>query len=302
MKICWKHYFPLLFVLCNQRLLNTLEHGKFTELSYWQSLFILRLHAECGRTFSFFNICLKPASWSIIQNSTGSLLPQSPLSVDRAAAERSQPGWKCVKKGVEGVRSALFWSGSGWLLAEWCWGARGVLIGGNRHDAQSQRWIIYLTHLWKLLKGLAHQAIWKSRESQSPEAKLSHLVVLFSPHCEHYVQYNHLGRRLEECHWRVHLKSCFWNSVSQFKSCILSYWTKGAVSVWWKIWSCKTQNFLNTVSKRKTKKSQVPVLERRSGKSWTCQAKKTPQEHNKKCRYGFEVLVYEYVTSAVRCK
>lgn len=99
MKICWKHYFPLLFVLCNQRLLNTLEHGKFTELSYWRSLFILRLHAECGRTFSFFNICLKPASWSIIQNSTGSLLPQSPLSVDRAAAERSQPGWKCVKKG-----------------------------------------------------------------------------------------------------------------------------------------------------------------------------------------------------------
>lgn len=86
---------------CNQRRLNTLEHGKFTELS----LFI-RLHAECGRTFSFFNICIKPASWSIIQNSTGSLLPQSSLSVDRAAAERSQPGWKCVKK-VEAVRSIL---------------------------------------------------------------------------------------------------------------------------------------------------------------------------------------------------
>lgn len=32
MKICWKHYFPLLFVLCNQWLLNTLEHGTFTEL------------------------------------------------------------------------------------------------------------------------------------------------------------------------------------------------------------------------------------------------------------------------------
>lgn len=156
-----------------------------------------------------------------------------------------------------------------------------MLRGAGSFDRRQPTWCpepamdyIYLTHLWKLLKGLAHQAIWKSRESQSPEAKLSHLVVLFSPHCEHYVQYNHLGRRLEECHWRVHLKSCFWNSVSQFKSCILSYWTKGAVSVWWKIWSCKTQNFLNTVSKRKTKKSQVPVLERRSGKSWTCQAPK----------------------------
>lgn len=68
---------------------------------------------------------------------------------------------------------------------------------------------LYISHLWKLLKGLAHQAFWKSRESQSPEAKLSHLVVLFSPHCEYYVQYNHLGRRLEECHWRVHLKLWF---------------------------------------------------------------------------------------------
>lgn len=34
-----------------------------------------------------------------------------------------------------------------WLLAERRWGARGVLIEGKWHDAQSQQKIIYLAHL-----------------------------------------------------------------------------------------------------------------------------------------------------------
>lgn len=38
-----------------------------------------------------------------------------------------------------------------------------------------------------------HQAFWKPPESPSTEAKLSHLVVLCSPHCEYYVQYDHLN-------------------------------------------------------------------------------------------------------------
>lgn len=128
--------------------------------------------------------------WQQWDKSAGSRLAHGLFSICKAAqTEWSQAGWKCVKM-VRGVWCGLFWSGSG-LTAGWrCWGARGVLIGGKWHDAQSQQRIIYLTHLQKLLKRLMHQAIWKSLESPSTEAKLSHLVLLSYPHHESYVRYD----------------------------------------------------------------------------------------------------------------
>lgn len=136
------------------------------------------LHAECGGTFSFFNICLKPESWSIIQLYRESS-PPNPAQCRQSCSRAISARMKMCEKGVEGVRSALFWSGSGWLLAERCWGARGVLIGGNRHDAQSQRWIIYLTSV-ETLKGTRTPSILEIPRVPKPrgQAEPSSCVIL----------------------------------------------------------------------------------------------------------------------------
>lgn len=114
----------------------------FTHTRWIWMCLISVLSGRRGAVVSISTACILRSSkaWQQCEKSTGSLSAHGFRANDLSPEENV---WKQSRE------FSLLCSGYDqvWLLAEQCWGAQGVLIGGKWHDAQSQQWIVYLTHL-----------------------------------------------------------------------------------------------------------------------------------------------------------
>lgn len=186
--------------------------------------------------------------------------PRPPPASAKVACECawSQPRMKMCESGQGSLPALYSVQAQVWLLAERCRGAPGVLIGGKWHDAQSQQRIIYLAHLWKLLKRLMHRAFWKPRGSPSTEAKLSHLVAPWI--LSNVIASTCNPRRAADGDCLKMMMHKHEAGILRFRSAATPWdenkkkWTTGAARICAVgRWSVKSQNiFLSTLSKRKT--------------------------------------------------